>query len=44
MENNEVSLGQRRWEEVPDEIQEIKSGKDGIPDRTTGKADKTDKM
>ncbi|KAK6823880.1 hypothetical protein RU639_006326 [Aspergillus parasiticus] len=34
MGNDEVSLAQRRWEKAPDEIMEIKSGKDGIPDRS----------
>ncbi|KAE8323407.1 aspartic peptidase domain-containing protein [Aspergillus sergii] len=40
--NDEVSLAQRRWEKAPDEIMEIKSGKDGIPDRTTQEKDKED--
>ncbi|KJK62804.1 SAPs pepsin-like proteinases secreted from pathogens to degrade host protein [Aspergillus parasiticus SU-1] len=40
MGNDEVSLAQRRWEKAPDEIMEIKSGKDGIPDRTTQEKDK----
>ncbi|PIG83177.1 aspartyl protease [Aspergillus arachidicola] len=40
MGNDEVSLAQRRWEKAPDKIMEIKSGKDGIPDRTTQEKDK----
>ncbi|KAE8348608.1 aspartic peptidase domain-containing protein [Aspergillus coremiiformis] len=42
MGNDEVSIAQRRWEKAPDEILEIKSGKDSVPDRTTETADKTD--
>ncbi|OGM43694.1 putative aspartyl protease [Aspergillus bombycis] len=42
MGNDEVSLAQRRWEKAPDEIMEIKPGKDGVPDRTTQDTDKTD--
>ncbi|OOO12591.1 Peptidase A1 pepsin [Aspergillus oryzae] len=40
MKNDEVSLAQRCWEKAPDEIMEIRSGKDGVPDRTTQEKDK----
>ncbi|KAE8136262.1 aspartic peptidase domain-containing protein [Aspergillus pseudotamarii] len=42
MGNDEVSLAQRRWENAPDGNIEIKSGKDGVPDRTTQETDMAD--